>query len=60
MERVLRCAQRNGVKMTVIDNLETYGHAERGWGMDEAIERPECIHNQVKPSKILDIALKLG
>jgi hypothetical protein len=37
-----------------------HSHAERGWGIDEAIERPEYIHNQVKPSKILDIASKLG
>ena len=28
--------------------------------MDEAIEGPEYIHNQVKPSKILNIASKLS
>ena len=60
VERVLRCTQRNGVKMAVIHNPETYDDAERVWEMDEAIEWPECIRNQVKPSKILNIASKLG
>ena len=46
--------------MAVIHNPETYDDAERGWEMDEAIQWLECIRNQVKPSKILNIASKLG
>jgi hypothetical protein len=45
MKKVLQCAKWKGVIITVTDGPEAYGDVERGWGMDEAIEWPECIHN---------------